>query len=54
MIDSYIENKKSVFEKSEAFKDDGIYSISKLAIESFILEVKSGKFPSDEFSYKNN
>jgi 3-methyl-2-oxobutanoate hydroxymethyltransferase len=54
VIDSYIENKKSVFEKSEAFKGDGIYSISKLAIESFILEVKSGEFPSDEFSYKNN
>jgi 3-methyl-2-oxobutanoate hydroxymethyltransferase len=54
VINSYIENKKSVFEKNEAFKVDGIYSISKLAIESFILEVKSGEFPSDEFSYKNN
>ena len=54
VIDSYIENRKNVFEKSEAFKDDGIYSISKLAIESFILEVKSGEFPSEEFSYKNN
>ena len=44
----------NILENVEAIKKDGVFYISKLAIEAFVTDVKNGKFPSDQFSYKNN
>jgi 3-methyl-2-oxobutanoate hydroxymethyltransferase len=54
IIKKYEEDRTSIIENIEAFKNDGIFHISKLAIEAFVTEVKNGKFPSGQFSYKNN
>ena len=43
-----------IMENIDFPKNDGLFHISKLAIEAFIEDVKNGKFPSDQFSYKNN
>jgi 3-methyl-2-oxobutanoate hydroxymethyltransferase len=54
IISKYEEGKTNILENIEAFKNDGVFYISKLAIEAFVTDVKNGKFPSDQFSYKNN
>ena len=54
IIAKYEEDKINVLGNIEAFKTDGIFYISKLAIDAFVIDVKNGKFPSDQFSYKNN
>ena len=54
IISKYKQGKTNILENIEAFKDDGVFYISKLAIEAFVTDVKNGKFPSDQFSYKNN
>ena len=54
IISKYEEGKTNILENIEAFKNDGVFYISKLAIEAFVTDVKNGKFPSNQFSYKNN
>ena len=54
IISKYEEGKTNILENIEDFKNDGVFYISKLAIEAFVTDVKNGKFPSDQFSYKNN
>jgi 3-methyl-2-oxobutanoate hydroxymethyltransferase len=54
IIKKYEENKDNIKENIEVFKNDGVFYISKLAIEAFVTEVKNDKFPSGQFSYKNN
>ena len=54
IIKKYEENKVNIKENIEVFKNDGVFYISKLAIEAFVTEVKNDKFPSVQFSYKNN
>ena len=54
IISRYEEGKTNILENIEVFKNDGVFYISKLAIEAFVTDVKNGKFPSDQFSYKNN
>lgn len=54
IISKYEEGKTNILENIEVFKNDGVFNISKLAIEAFVTDVKNGKFPSGEFSYKNN
>ena len=54
IISKYEEGKTNILENIEAFKNDGVFYISKLAIEAFVIDVKNSKFPSDQFSYKNN
>jgi 3-methyl-2-oxobutanoate hydroxymethyltransferase len=54
IIKKYEENKVNIKENIEVFKNDGVFYISKLAIEAFVTEVKNDKFPSGQFSYKNN
>ena len=45
---------RDLTENKEIFKIDGLFYISKLAIEAFVTEVKHELFPSKEFSYKDN
>jgi len=54
IISRYEEGKTNILENIEVFKNDGVFYISKLAIEAFVTDVKNGKFPSDQFSYKDN
>ena len=54
IISKYEGDKTNILENIEVFKNDGVFYISKLAIEAFVTDVKNGKFPSDQFSYKNN
>lgn len=54
IISSYLENIRDSSEDKEFFKVDGLFYISKLAIESFVTEVKNDLFPSKEYSYKDN
>jgi 3-methyl-2-oxobutanoate hydroxymethyltransferase len=54
IISSYLENIRNSSEDKEFFKVDGLFYISKLAIESFVTEVKNDLFPSKEYSYKDN
>jgi len=54
IISKYEEGKTNILENIEGFKNDGVFYISKLAIEAFVIDVKNSKFPSDQFSYKNN
>ncbi len=54
IIAEYEEGKTNILENVEAIKKDGVFYTSKLAIEAFVTDVKNGKFPSGQFSYKNN
>ena len=48
VIDNYYQDYKNL---ELNFKTDGIRHLSKLAIEEFIKQVKSGEFPDKKFSY---
>jgi len=54
VISSYLENTRDSSENKEFFKVDGLFYISKLAIEAFVTEVKNGLFPSKQYSYQDN
>ena len=54
IITTYLEDIRDLSENKEFFKIDGLFYISKLAIEAFVTEVKHDLFPSKEFSYKDN
>jgi 3-methyl-2-oxobutanoate hydroxymethyltransferase len=54
VIAKYEKDQAKIMENIDFVKNDGLFHISKLAIEAFIEDVKNGKFPSDQFSYKNN
>lgn len=54
IITTYLEDIKDLSENKEFFKVDGLFYISKLAIEAFVTEVKHDLFPSKEYSYKDN
>jgi 3-methyl-2-oxobutanoate hydroxymethyltransferase len=54
IISSYLEKIRDSSEDKEFFKVDGLFCISKLAIEAFVTEVKNDLFPSKEYSYKDN
>ena len=54
IITTYLEDIGNLSENKEFFKIDGLFHISKLAIEAFVTEVKHDLFPTKEFSYKDN
>lgn len=54
IITTYLEDIRDLSENKEFFKIDGLFYISKLAIEAFVTEVKHDLFPSKEYSYKDN
>ena len=54
IITNYLEDIRDLSENKEFFKIDGLFYISKLAIEAFVTEVKHDLFPSKEYSYKDN
>jgi ketopantoate hydroxymethyltransferase len=33
-------------------RKDGLHEITRLAVEDYVAEVTSGKFPNDQYSYK--
>lgn len=54
IITTYLEDIRDLSENKKFFKIDGLFYISKLAIEAFVTEVKHDLFPSKEYSYKDN
>ena len=49
-----LENERDLVEYGRKERKDGLHEIAYLAVQSYVNEVKEGKFPTAEFSYKDS